>query len=246
MISFFRKIRQKLLQQNRVSRYLAYALGEILLVVIGILIALQVNNWNENLKIREKEKLFLERIKEEALWNIDILDNQIKIYQQNASNLDSVAFALNNDLPKNEHLRIPASPFFISAWRLRNSAYTELVSSGSLGILSDIKLREILDEAASFQSITIQTLNYWRDMSVADINLFQPYRIQEIFITNGDTTQNMSLDYDRMKGQSEVIAGIQFWSLANRKFAGGILEFREYFQNILDRIECLENKNCPN
>ena len=50
MISFFRKIRQKLLSENRVTRYLAYAVGEILLVVIGILIALQVNTWNENRK----------------------------------------------------------------------------------------------------------------------------------------------------------------------------------------------------
>ncbi len=52
MISFFRKIRQKLLNANTVSRYLAYALGEILLVVIGILIALQVNNWNEDRKTK--------------------------------------------------------------------------------------------------------------------------------------------------------------------------------------------------
>ncbi|MEN2282966.1 DUF6090 family protein [Algoriphagus sp. SE2] len=48
MISLFRKIRQKLLSQNRVTRYLIYALGEILLVVIGILIALTINNWNTN------------------------------------------------------------------------------------------------------------------------------------------------------------------------------------------------------
>ncbi|WP_348719101.1 DUF6090 family protein [uncultured Algoriphagus sp.] len=50
MISFFRKIRQKLLTQNRVTRYLIYAFGEIFLVVIGILIALQVNNWKEKRK----------------------------------------------------------------------------------------------------------------------------------------------------------------------------------------------------
>ena len=50
MINFFRKIRQKLLQENRVSKYLIYAFGEIVLVVIGILIALQINNWNEQQK----------------------------------------------------------------------------------------------------------------------------------------------------------------------------------------------------
>ncbi|MDM9632103.1 DUF6090 family protein [Robiginitalea aurantiaca] len=47
MITLFRKLRLQLLNQNKISRYLLYALGEILLVVIGILIALQVNTWNE-------------------------------------------------------------------------------------------------------------------------------------------------------------------------------------------------------
>ena len=59
MISFFRKIRQKLLSQNRVTRYLIYAVGEILLVVVGILIALQVNNWNEERKAKSKERELL-------------------------------------------------------------------------------------------------------------------------------------------------------------------------------------------
>jgi len=50
MIKFFRKIRQKLLSENKFSKYLIYAVGEIILVVIGILIALSINNWNENKK----------------------------------------------------------------------------------------------------------------------------------------------------------------------------------------------------
>ena len=64
MITFFRKIRQKLLQQNRVTRYLVYALGEIFLVVIGILIALQINNWNEQNKNRIFEREILSLINE--------------------------------------------------------------------------------------------------------------------------------------------------------------------------------------
>ena len=51
MIKFFRKIRQRLLTENKFSKYLIYAIGEIILVVIGILIALQINNWNENRKL---------------------------------------------------------------------------------------------------------------------------------------------------------------------------------------------------
>ena len=58
MIKFFRKIYPKLLQENKVTRHLAYALGEIFLVVIGILIALQVNNWNEERKRKENQNPF--------------------------------------------------------------------------------------------------------------------------------------------------------------------------------------------
>lgn len=62
MISLFRKIRQKLLQQNRITQYLTYAIGEILLVVIGILIALQINNANEAHKARQSERVVLNNL----------------------------------------------------------------------------------------------------------------------------------------------------------------------------------------
>ena len=57
MIKFFRKIRQKLLSENKFSKYLLYAIGEIILVVIGILIALQINNQNIYKQERSIEKL---------------------------------------------------------------------------------------------------------------------------------------------------------------------------------------------
>lgn len=65
MITFFRKIRQKLLSENKTSRYFLYAIGEIVLVVIGILIALQVNNWNIERNDRIAEKKALQDLKEE-------------------------------------------------------------------------------------------------------------------------------------------------------------------------------------
>ena len=63
MIKFFRHIRQRLLSENKFSKYLLYAIGEIVLVVIGILIALQINNWNEGRKEFRKSKALLEEFR---------------------------------------------------------------------------------------------------------------------------------------------------------------------------------------
>ncbi len=68
MIKFFRKIRQNLLSEGKTGKYLKYALGEIILVVAGILIALQINNWNE----RRKQKDIFDLSIEQAYNNIDL------------------------------------------------------------------------------------------------------------------------------------------------------------------------------
>ena len=70
MIRFFRKIRQQLWTQNKFSKYALYALGEIILVVIGILIALQVNNWNESRKDLKSEQLIVQTIYDELEENL--------------------------------------------------------------------------------------------------------------------------------------------------------------------------------
>jgi hypothetical protein len=72
MIKFFRKIRQNLLNKKKVGKYLLYAIGEIILVVIGILIALQINNWNEERKSDKQIQLLMdslvEAVKEDILY----------------------------------------------------------------------------------------------------------------------------------------------------------------------------------
>ena len=81
MLRFFRQIRQRLLTENRVSKYLLYAIGEILLVVIGILIALQVNNWNEQSKDREIERKWLLAIHAEVTTNIQHFNEIIQFHK---------------------------------------------------------------------------------------------------------------------------------------------------------------------
>ena len=74
MIKFFNKIRRKLLSENKFSKYLIYAIGEIILVVIGILIALQINNWNEENKADQFEMIMLKEIKK-------ALSDDVKYFQ---------------------------------------------------------------------------------------------------------------------------------------------------------------------
>lgn len=64
MIKFFRKIRQNLIMENKTGKHIKYAIGEIVLVFIGILIALQINNWNNNQKANIEEKEILESLYE--------------------------------------------------------------------------------------------------------------------------------------------------------------------------------------
>ena len=78
MIKIFRKIRQQLLIENKFSKYLIYAIGEIVLVVIGILIALSLNNWNQWQQQREKETIILNDLKENLESNIQLLENEMK------------------------------------------------------------------------------------------------------------------------------------------------------------------------
>jgi len=82
MIKFFRKIRYNLMETGKTGKYLKYAIGEIILVVIGILIALQINNWNENRKQIAEEKEVIASLKEELKNNINKLNYSL---EQNSS-----------------------------------------------------------------------------------------------------------------------------------------------------------------
>src|SRR6056297_1107016 len=77
MIKFFRKIRQNLLNEDKTSKYFKYAIGEIVLVVIGILIALQINTWNNARVNNERARDYTERLKVQLNGNIRTIDDAI-------------------------------------------------------------------------------------------------------------------------------------------------------------------------
>tara|TARA_Y100000385_G_scaffold262401_1_gene293989 strand:+ start:355 stop:1086 length:732 start_codon:yes stop_codon:yes gene_type:complete len=99
MIKFFRKIRQQLLTENKFSKYLIYAFGEIILVVIGILIAFQINSWNaENLLI-EKEIKHLSGIESDLKENVKIFRKSIDSQSENMEKIDFLLKVLEEKRP---------------------------------------------------------------------------------------------------------------------------------------------------
>ncbi|MBO0329852.1 DUF6090 family protein [[Muricauda] lutisoli] len=81
-MKLFRKIRLKLVETNRVKKYLLYATGEIILVVIGILLALQINNWNESNKQQKEIENALMEIKNDLLLDQQVLNEALRIKQE--------------------------------------------------------------------------------------------------------------------------------------------------------------------
>ena len=156
MISFFKKIRQKLLSQNRVTRYLAYALGEILLVVIGILIALQVNNYREAQQTKSRETAFLHGLRSDLLLNLDELQRSIDRYSR-AGRSAEVMISYFEGAPITNTDSVNFHTMEVLYWDpfiRNNSTLREMISSGSLGILSDDSLKnELLRMELSYDKI---------------------------------------------------------------------------------------------
>ena len=101
MIRIFRNIRQKLASENKVMAYLRYALGEILLVMIGILLALQVNNWNtKRLEVNRSNDL-IKKLKLQTENNINEVDSTIKKFRSILEKSELLVGIIGNNKTKN-------------------------------------------------------------------------------------------------------------------------------------------------
>jgi hypothetical protein len=143
MIKFFRKIRKNLLSENKFSKYLLYAIGEIALVMIGILLALSVSNWNTNRQENESNVRLLEKLDSELQLNIDrlsFLKNHEQGYIENLKRNDSLEVILNNGLTENDIEKLVKLYFIANTLNLHTSTYEEMKNTGRLYKLGSDKL----------------------------------------------------------------------------------------------------------
>jgi len=147
MLRFFRTIRQRLLTKNRFSRYLLYAIGEILLVMIGILMALEVNTWEnkrQNASLRQEylQSLITELRADYESWELVKKKNDtvIDIVQKIIHNLQSNDPEITGWEASRMLLRTMESLPVTS----QNSTYADLVSTGNMALIKPFELRQNL------------------------------------------------------------------------------------------------------
>ena len=186
MIKFFRKIRQNLLSDGKTGKYLKYAIGEILLVVIGILIALQINNWNENRKQEISKQNLMLSLKKEFLINQNVLNRYLAGLHKNNAQLNKVlnfsAGAIELPVDSVRLYVSNAGPEFKLS--ILNSVFEEAISSGKFEMLSDSlkqklsvlkdysKSRDFIEESS--KNININNSNEYIDFDLhtEDLNKY--------------------------------------------------------------------------
>ena len=104
MIKFFRKIRYDLMGKNKTGKYFKYAIGEIILVIIGILIALSINNWNENRKLQNEELSLLHEVKSNLEVTLNNFINDTLYNTQSIIQLRKIEHFIAENLPYNTKL----------------------------------------------------------------------------------------------------------------------------------------------
>ena len=177
MIKFFRKIRQRLLTENKFSKYIFYAVGEIVLVVIGILIALSINNWNEIRLKSDKEVNVLANIHKEFKENKVQLDTVLKWHKivHNGCSKIMNLFPIKSK-PEPEVLDSLSGYLWDSygghTFNPSQSSINALISTSSFDIINDENLRNLLiswnDLVEDYQEEEQRSRNYvW--------NQYDPY-----------------------------------------------------------------------
>jgi len=148
MNNFFRKTRKQLFSENRITKYFFYALGEIILVVIGILIALQINNWNNQRLEKEEERKSYRNIKRQVeddrkeLKKVKAFNNYFSATYKRANKI-----IRNQDYSKTDSLALMAMGLSqYSDFNSSGTIYQTLVNSGNLKLLKNDEITGLIQK----------------------------------------------------------------------------------------------------
>ncbi len=148
MIKFFRKIRQQLLSENKTSKYFKYAIGEIILVMIGILLALQVNDWNTKRLLKSKEQVYLKQIKISLNNDLESIKDVKEFNAKKASYIDSTFIVLEQSSNPEKYVPLITNYLFVmgefNVFESNNIAFDNMIAAENIDLITNMELRKNL------------------------------------------------------------------------------------------------------
>jgi len=161
MIKFFRNIRQKLVNEGKTTNYLKYAIGEIVLVVIGILIALQINNWNEQRKDRIKENIVVKSLNDEFIVNSQYLDERIHLLsftnEKNCQYLLKLCNENHTDISADSLLTLIVDACIGPGYSPKVSTFKRILNNEEFNMIQRDSLKTLLNQYSSVLELTFLT-----------------------------------------------------------------------------------------
>lgn len=238
MIKFFRKIRQQLLTDNKFSKYLLYAIGEIVLVVIGILIALWINNWNQEQEAHKFENELLTELRQTIIYDYSAIERVLEGNQESKFSCQTILTHLENKLPYHDSLN---QHFWKANWwwqlNLRHTAFENAKSYGLHFIKGD-SLRSLLTHVYE------NDVEYMDDQdgrfALYQYNVVEPYIIN-LFESTNLHSEMIPLDYNMLRIDQKYRTILKT-NIGNRKFFESYVvsqilpKLQELDQRILEEI----------
>lgn len=190
MIKFFTKIRYDLLEKNKTGKYFKYAIGEIVLVVIGILIALSINNWNEKRKLKAEEKELITNLSLSFERKLNELENKNAGRTKNINGINRLREIIANQdqsVTDTEMFGFLREMFIWYAVNEEFSIIDMLYSSGKINLISNDSLKakliswpdfmeEMLEEQRVVQDLVVNKLNPLISKYISSANLADSFK----------------------------------------------------------------------
>jgi hypothetical protein len=230
MIKFFRKIRQNMLMENKTGTYFKYAIGEIVLVVIGILIALSINNWSETNKNEREQIVFLNNLKNDLKNDLIQLDQILKLQKEKLSTANELKYQLLSikDFEKIEQLFVQFISSDNETYFPNTGSYTTSVSSGKIASLNPSSLRIAITN--------LYERYYYRLIYNGE---FYDKKLNEISSSQGKffNTLTLKLNSKDVIEDSEFVNLITMWFIENSIYVRKGEETKSEILNVLKLIE---------
>lgn len=212
MLRYFRKMRQVLIPENRLGRYFLYATGEILLVVIGILIAFKVSQWNETTKLEKEEYSMLLSLEDEFRINmenlLEVKGNNSIIYDCTLKLKDLIG-QNGSEIERHNVDSLLYLSILIADFQENHFILSQLKSSDKLQIISSSKLKKLLYDWENALNSKTEAFTMWNTYFM---NSLVPFLDEHASVRNLDYYGNYSwsspspLDFN----SSEIFQMIQF------------------------------------